>query len=395
MGDSQLRCRFGAMNIDDQTLWVVCPDVSPITTPDGVGLLDFKSDTYCDLAVLSAAVWMLIKWTPTGITVREIVDLLETAVPLHREILEVETCRSVADFARDGFVGKQPCSGSVTERMDARTPPIGDGVGDNVSITDLDEWVTSLGARTTGAENGSLLLDIKDGKCYSLNSVAACVWVTIERNSWGISFEGIVDVLEYHFTATREELEHATRDCLADLQLQALVVERHRGGGDSSLVYTSALPPSELLVLESRQKGGPFIQRIETFESLAARLFPEGVKSNIDWRAKKLKNFIDNAPAKVTENLGHVCNQLELPFSDRQARRLFKSAEGISMKEYARKRRLVLAAQQLQGTNDPIKVVAADAGYHTQHGFRKAFHDMFRLSPAEFRRFWQRGHVSA
>jgi hypothetical protein len=184
---------------------------------------------------------MLIKWTATGITVREIVDLLETAVPLHREILEVETCRSVADFARDGFVGKQPCRESVTESMDGRTPPIVDGVGENVSITDLDELVTSLGVRTTSGENGALLLDIKDGKCYVLNRVAACVWVTIERNQWGINFEGIVNVLEYHFTAIREDLEHATRDCLADLQLQALVVERHRGDGDSALVYTSAL----------------------------------------------------------------------------------------------------------------------------------------------------------
>jgi transcriptional regulator GlxA family with amidase domain len=129
-------------------------------------------------------------------------------------------------------------------------------------------------------------------------------------------------------------------------------------------------------------------------ESLVDRLFPQKVESNIDWRAKKLKNLIHNAPAEFTENLGHACNQLELPLSDRQARRLFKGAEGISMKEYARKRRLVLAAQQLQSTDNPIKVIAADAGYHTQHGFRKAFHDMFRLSPAEFRRFWHRRQVS-
>src|SRR5712664_2591897 len=105
------------MNITDQTLWVVSPDVSPITTPDGLGLIDIKRDMYCDLAVLSAAVWLLIKWTPAGITVKEIVDLLETAVPLHRHILEVETCGSVADFARGGFVAKRPGLELVTESM--------------------------------------------------------------------------------------------------------------------------------------------------------------------------------------------------------------------------------------------------------------------------------------
>src|SRR5258708_32947039 len=124
MRDPKLRCRPRAMNITDQTLWVVSPDVSPITTPDGLGLIDIKRDMYCDLAVLSAAVWLLIKWTPAGITVKEIVDLLEPAVPLQRHILEVETCRSVADFARRGFVGKQPGRKSRTESMDAPTPPI-------------------------------------------------------------------------------------------------------------------------------------------------------------------------------------------------------------------------------------------------------------------------------
>jgi methylphosphotriester-DNA--protein-cysteine methyltransferase len=137
------------------------------------------------------------------------------------------------------------------------------------------------------------------------------------------------------------------------------------------------------------------IQELETLESLVDRLFPQGVESNMDWRTKKLKNYIDNAEGNVIESLGHVCSQLQLPLSDRQARRLFKESLGISMKDYARKRRLVFAAKQLQNTDEPIKVIATDAGYHTQHGFRKAFYDMFRLTPAEFRKFWQRRHVYA
>jgi methylphosphotriester-DNA--protein-cysteine methyltransferase len=137
------------------------------------------------------------------------------------------------------------------------------------------------------------------------------------------------------------------------------------------------------------------IQELETLESLVDRLFPQGVASNIDWRAMKLKNYIDNAEGKVNESLGHVCSQLQLSLSDRQARRLFKESLGISMKDYARKRRLVVAAKQLQNTDEPIKVIATDAGYHTKDGFRKAFYEMFRLTPVEFRRLWQRRHVAA
>jgi transcriptional regulator GlxA family with amidase domain len=137
------------------------------------------------------------------------------------------------------------------------------------------------------------------------------------------------------------------------------------------------------------------IQELETLESLVDQIFPQGIATNMDWRAKKLKNYIDNAEGNVNESLGHVCSQLQLSLSDRQARRLFKESLGTSMKDYARKRRLVFAAKQLQDTDEPIKVIATNAGYHTKDGFRKAFYEMFQLTPVEFRRFWQRRHVAA
>jgi len=76
------------MNITDKTGWVVSRNVCFTKTPEGLVLLDFEKDVYCDLALLAAGVWLLIKWTPCGITVKEIVDLLETAVPIPRHILD-------------------------------------------------------------------------------------------------------------------------------------------------------------------------------------------------------------------------------------------------------------------------------------------------------------------
>lgn len=274
----------------------------------------------------------------------------------------------------------------------SNTAKVGKGNG-----ADITGWLASPDVRSIYAEDGAVLLDIKHGCCYSLNAVAACVWVTIEGSPVGISFDGIIDVLEIHITVTREELQHATRDCLADLQLAGLVGEKVAGGEES---YVDLMPPSSSSgrVREFRQEDigkQPFVERLETLESLVDRLFPQGVKSNMDWRANKLKDFIDNAPGGVNESLGHICSQLQLSLSYRQARRLFKEAAGISMGDYARKRRLVFAAKRLQNPDEPIKVIATDVGYDTHHGFRKAFYDMFRLKPAEFRRFWQRRHAAA
>jgi len=116
------------MKIIDKTLWVVSGNVRFSNTSDGFLLLDFERDMYCELALLAAAVWLLIEWTPAGITVKEIVDLLETAAPLPRRILETETCRLVSSLARKGFVQKRPSGESVGEGKNAQEQPAGDGL---------------------------------------------------------------------------------------------------------------------------------------------------------------------------------------------------------------------------------------------------------------------------
>jgi methylphosphotriester-DNA--protein-cysteine methyltransferase len=139
----------------------------------------------------------------------------------------------------------------------------------------------------------------------------------------------------------------------------------------------------------------PAFEMLETVDSLLDRLFPKTFQTGTDWRAKKLKDFVDNAPGKVHGNLAHVCKELELSLSDSQARRLFKACAGISITEYARKRRLMTAAKQLQDTDEPVKVVATDAGYRTHQAFRNSFYEMFGLTPMEFRRMWRRSQVTA
>jgi hypothetical protein len=116
------------MNISDKALWVVCREVRSIRTSAGLLLLDLESDTYCDLALFAGAVWLLIEWTPAGITVKEIVDLLETAAPVRRHVLETETCRLVASLARKGFVRKRTSNESMSEHRNDQDEAIAHGI---------------------------------------------------------------------------------------------------------------------------------------------------------------------------------------------------------------------------------------------------------------------------
>src|SRR6266481_5694978 len=115
------------MNITEKTLWVAAPEVRSVPTSDGLTLLDSEREMYCDLALLAASVWLLIEWTPAGITVKKIVDLLETAARLPRNILEKETCGVVADLARNGFVQKHPSGESVSERRNVQAHAVEEG----------------------------------------------------------------------------------------------------------------------------------------------------------------------------------------------------------------------------------------------------------------------------
>jgi len=114
-----------------------------------------------------------------------------------------------------------------------------------------------------------------------------------------------------------------------------------------------------------------------------------------DWRVRKLRNLIDSDPAGAQWRLDEICRQLDLCISARQARRLFKACTGLGIKEYAKKRRLEAAAQQLQATDEPVKAIAIDAGYRHVRNFTRCFLKQFHLSPMNFRRIWRYKDVAA
>jgi methylphosphotriester-DNA--protein-cysteine methyltransferase len=115
----------------------------------------------------------------------------------------------------------------------------------------------------------------------------------------------------------------------------------------------------------------------------------------VDWRATRLKEFIDTHPSALHTKLDDVCKQLGVNMSGRQARRLFKTSIRMGFREYTKNRRLALAAGQLQATNIPVKAIAIDAGYHSSRHFARSFKELFRLRPLEFRKIWAQRNLAA
>ena len=139
----------------------------------------------------------------------------------------------------------------------------------------------------------------------------------------------------------------------------------------------------------------PAVQMLETVGPFFERLLPKPSEraAELDWRVEKLRAFIYCHPGEVRHSVENVCKYLELPLSERHARRLFKAGTGVGIREYLVRRRLTCAVEQLQLTNTPIKVIAADLGYEKTGHLSRSFKKFFHLGPIEFRRIWRRQQI--
>ncbi len=92
-----------------------------------------------------------------------------------------------------------------------------------MSANQLTTWRISPEVRATYSEDGAVLLDINKGLCYSLNPVAARIWVTLETSQEGITLDGIVDALETLFKVPRHQLGGDIDEYLSKLEHMGLV----------------------------------------------------------------------------------------------------------------------------------------------------------------------------
>ena len=104
-----------------------------------------------------------------------------------------------------------------------------------------------------------------------------------------------------------------------------------------------------------------------------------------DWRVERMLRFIDTEGGKLGWEVSQLCTQLELGISGSHAAKLFSRHTGIGIREYAKQRRLALAAKQLQTTTDSVKQIALELGYRTPNDLRRQFKKLFYLNPTAFR----------
>ena len=74
-----------------------------------------------------------------------------------------------------------------------------------------DVWKICSNILSSMDSNGVLLLDIEDHFYYSLDRLGAQIWITIETSLSGIAFDGILDAIETHFDAPRNQLADDVR----------------------------------------------------------------------------------------------------------------------------------------------------------------------------------------
>ncbi len=132
----------------------------------------------------------------------------------------------------------------------------------------------------------------------------------------------------------------------------------------------------------------PVVQYQGALSELLRGLFPVPRKGRcgMDRRIVKLLQFIDSHEGNIRRDLGHTCQELRLDISGAHAARLFKRYIGLGVREYAKKKRLLMAAERLKTTDLPVKAIAAEFGYLSFPQFTRRFKEQFGLSPTEYRR---------
>jgi AraC-like DNA-binding protein len=104
---------------------------------------------------------------------------------------------------------------------------------------------------------------------------------------------------------------------------------------------------------------------------------------NYDACIKKSIEYIEHNLNKKIE-LKELADKVFL--SKYHFHRVFHASVGEPVAEYIRRRRLMEAANELQGTDDKIVDIALKYQFSSQEAFTKAFKKLYGMPPREFRR---------
>ncbi len=89
-------------------------------------------------------------------------------------------------------------------------------------LTSEKAWTISPDVRSTQSEDGAVLLDIRQGLCFSLNVVGAKVWEKLAASQTGITLSQLVSELAPQFAVSVDQLRGDLADYLAELESKGL-----------------------------------------------------------------------------------------------------------------------------------------------------------------------------
>jgi len=103
-----------------------------------------------------------------------------------------------------------------------------------------------------------------------------------------------------------------------------------------------------------------------------------------------IQETIDRIDAGIKEKNSEALLLRELSksagYSEYHLSRKFREISGMSLRNYLRFRRLAFALKEIRDTDRSILDIAVDYGFSSHEAFSRSFHDLYGVSPSEYRK---------
>jgi len=145
--------------------------------------------------------------------------------------------------------------------------------------------------------------------------------------------------------------------------------------------------------LTSRQPGGTIIAQQLAYIMLVQALrlhLAEGAKGGVGWFFALADKQMNSAIAAMHDQPGHPWTLQSLAERVGMSRsafaQRFKQTVGSTPMEYLTRWRMLLAADRLKSTSDPVSSIALSLAYDSESAFSKAYRRVMGCSPRSSRK---------
>lgn len=101
-----------------------------------------------------------------------------------------------------------------------------------------------------------------------------------------------------------------------------------------------------------------------------------------------MNSIIDYIEEHLLDDLNISIISNVVGYSENDIQKMFFMITNVSILEYVRKRKLTLAAQELQTTKKTVLEIALKYGYQSPDSFTRAFKQMHGMNPSVVKKRW-------